>query len=849
MPTKFEIIEGFATPEATAHYPPNLQLESIHQTIKLTFNIENKIAWGSVTTRIRANSDNGRQVVFDAIDFSIKNVRGADSYSYDGEKISLNWNTSWEKGEERDVEIEYSVEEPISGLFFSHPDDKYPDRVQYAVTDHETERARYHIPCLDHPAVRCSIDFYLTAKEKYTILANGKLIEEKLNGDGTKTAHWKQAFPCPSYLITYAIGDFVKYEDTSTDVGKGEIPVAYFTISGFKAEDLKRTFDRTPEMLEWMIKKFKCPLEWDKYYQITAPDYAGAMENISMVTWGNYALLNTEEFAKEFWWVIDSINVHEMAHSWFGDMIVIREFTHGWLKESWAVYAESCYYEDTRNENEWKYDMYNNAIRYREESDTNYARPIVNNTYDSSWDMYDRHLYPGGAWRIHMLRKFIADKVSDQCFWNAVSDYLNTYKGKVVETVDFQRILEKHSGLSLQAFFDQWLYSPAYPKLKATFSYDEKTCLCSLKLEQNQVDEKKKIGVFKFPLDLMWETDENVFEHQKFEITEKVQTLYFTSDKKPKQIRFDPDYKLLCSLEFNPGTKMLERQLETGDVIAKIHAAEELVKKGKKKDLETIAKAYKTETFWGTKIQLAKFLAESPSLYGIRLLIEILENENDPMVLELLLRNFVNVRQPFVFDAMKKFLQRSTSYPHAFGTALRVIGSMRTDEAFQFLVNYPIPDDPKHMLRSNIFRAIGSIRSQKAIDYLQEKLSYGKEPEICRGAVVDGFISSLEWASDSERKKHLEKLFDIIPGEINENFLISIARSLSSMNDPSVIKALNLIKSKLSHQEHPLIERLKKKVQKAAKPDDEVKKLKKEIDSMKKSIKELKESVEKLNQK
>ena len=47
--------------------------------------------------------------------------------------------------------------------------------------------------------------------------------------------------------------------------------------------------------------------------------------------------------------------------------------------------------------------------------------------------------------------------------------------------------------MSLGAFFEQWLYNPGYPKIKASFSYDEKHKLGSLKIEQNQVDEKKKI--------------------------------------------------------------------------------------------------------------------------------------------------------------------------------------------------------------------------------------------------------------------------------------------------------------------------------------------------------------------
>ncbi|MBN2156428.1 MAG: M1 family metallopeptidase [Candidatus Lokiarchaeota archaeon] len=846
MSNNFQIIEGFASTDAKPHYPPNLQLEPIHQAIKLTFNLEKKIAWGSVTTTIRANSDNATTIKFDAIDFTIKSVQGADSYSYDGEKVTMTWNTAWKRGQIQEIVIQYSIEEPLSGLYFSYPDDKYPNRIAYVVTDHETERARYHIPCIDHPAIRCSIDFYLTANEKYTILANGRLIEEGKNGDGTKTAHWKQKFPCPSYLITYAIGEFVNFTDSVVDAGKGSIPIAYFTTNDFTSEALKRTFDRTPEMLEWMTKKFKCPLEWDKYYQIITPHYAGAMENISMVTWGSFALLHTEDVAKELWWRIDAINVHEMSHSWFGDMIVIREFTHGWLKESWAVYTESCYYEDTRDEDEWKYNMYNNSLRYREESDSKYARPIVNKTYDSSWDMYDRHLYPGGAWRIHMLRHLIKNHVSDECFWEAVSDYLNTYKGKVVETIDFQRKLEEHSGLSLQSFFDQWLYSPGYPKLKVKFNFDEKSHLASLKLDQTQIDEKKNIGVFQFPLEIMWETENGSFEREKFIISEKVQTLYFKCVKKPKQIRIDPDYVLLCSLEFNPGTDMLKQQLKTGDSIAKIQAAKELTKTGKKKDLETVFHAYRDEKYWGTKVELAKLLKESPSLYGMRLLRDLLEDESDPLVLTSLIHNFANVREFFVFDAMKNYLKRPVHYPYATATALEVIGTMRTDEAYKFLNTYSPPKDPKNIVKSGLYRAIGSIRTEQALEYLVKKIPYGEDAENCRSSIASALISSLSWMKESVRNRYLEKLTDIIPGETNELFLHNLARIISTVKDPLVITALKTIKRKLAKQDKPEIDRLIQKVQKSLSTEEEIRNLKSEIDSVKKSLKNLKEVVEKI---
>ncbi len=39
-----------------------------------------------------------------------------------------------------------------------------------------------------------------------------------------------------------------------------------------------------------------------------------------------------ETWAKEFQLLTDEVNVHEMAHSYFGDSVVMRHFEHVWLK-------------------------------------------------------------------------------------------------------------------------------------------------------------------------------------------------------------------------------------------------------------------------------------------------------------------------------------------------------------------------------------------------------------------------------------------------------------------------------------------------------------------------------------
>ena len=74
-------------------------------------------------------------------------------------------------------------------------------------------------------------------------------------------------------------------------------------------------------MLEWLPKKVGVPFPFPKYDQIAVPAIRGAMENISLVTWGHLHLVD-DKMALERQHLFNLVNIHEMAHSYFGDALV-----------------------------------------------------------------------------------------------------------------------------------------------------------------------------------------------------------------------------------------------------------------------------------------------------------------------------------------------------------------------------------------------------------------------------------------------------------------------------------------------------------------------------------------------
>ena len=76
--------------------------------------------------------------------------------------------------------------------------------------------------------------------------------------------------------------------------------------------------------------------------------------------------------------------------------------------EGWATYGIRLA-GDTLGEDALHLQMYEESLHYRNEADNRYLRPIMTRQFNSSFQMYDGHLYPGAAWRVHMLRHMLGE--------------------------------------------------------------------------------------------------------------------------------------------------------------------------------------------------------------------------------------------------------------------------------------------------------------------------------------------------------------------------------------------------------------------------------------------------------
>ena len=830
--------DSFTLPGAERHYPPDLELEPLHLEVRLALDLEAVSAGGAVTLTLRARRDGAQQLRLDAValqDLSVEDpAGGAIEWAYDGEHVVVRWLAPFAAEETRRLTVRYRVQEPTAGLYFSRPTAAYPNQPWFVATDHETERARHWLPCVDLPNARTRLDFHLRAESRLTILANGVLVAEEDHGDGTKTAHWRLDFPCPSYLICFAVGDFVSVEDGAVD----GVPVAYHACPPLSAEDLRRSFGRTPAMLSWMTAKLGMPFPFPKYHQIALPGIGGAMENISLVTWDDSYVLDAT-LAREWTRAVDETNLHEMAHSYFGDAVVCRDFAHAWLKESWAVYMEQVWFAETVGEDERAYQYWRDAKAYLQEADERYQRPIVTREFNSSWQMYDRHLYPGGACRLHTL----CAELGDETFWRGVRAYLARYSGQVVETDDFRRVLEEVSGRSLGRFFDQWFHSPGYPAVKVRFKHDAARGEGRFTIEQTQADAQTGERSFRLRTELGWVVDGNL-ALWPITLESARQTVIIPMPTAPQQVRFDPRGLVLHKLDLDPGETMLRRQLtEAGDVTGRIQAGLTLAARGGREGIAAIRAACQTEPFWGVRVEWMEALGKAGVDAALEALVERTLLEQDPRVLASVMRAIGHYRDPLMLEAVQARLAQDDLPYHAHAAALEALGAGRAEAPVNLLLEAAAREGFGGIVQAGAFRALAASRLPEALTALEEYVGYGASSNRSRPAAVSALADLGHRQERAARERVIDALTDLLR-DPNQKVAWAAARGLGTLEASSALGALEAFAAPRCRQEQVTVARLTAGIQAAgtARPGGKAD----ELDALRAQLRKLADRVEKL---
>jgi len=571
--------------------------DALHYRITLDVDMENKMLTGENTITLVPLNNGLETVILDAVSLVVTEV-------VDRNKVSLTFSQSEDKvtirlpGPHSHTDtvifsVHYYLKEQVLGLRFIEATENNPFQVS---SDCFPNKARQWIPCYDYPHDKITQDMIVTVDAKYKVLSNGSLTGIRENKPETKhTYHWKQSLSHSTYLINLSIADYVVIQDSL-----GSLPVNYW-VYPWNVEDAIRSFEKTPNMIDFFNRLYQYDYPWEKYDQVISAYMSGGAEATSATLLGEAAVTD-QRGALDF--SFEGVIAHEIAHQWWGDLVTLRSWEHTWMNESFATYSDYLYKVYAWGKEEGEYDLIRKKNAYLREAHNRYMRPIVFNRYESPEQNFDSHTYPKGACILHMLRYILGD----DSFFRTLSTFLHRHEFQPVTTQDFMKCVKDVTGKNMDWFFEQFLFYPGHAVFEVTKKWNESTKTLTLKIIQTQ-DKWDKVPIYKIPLNIGLYT-----AHEKrIEIVwldEKTEVFEFTLDARPLLVRFDDGNYLLKEWTFKKSEEELIYQARNDDLTGRLWAVNELSDfRESQKTVDVWSEIAVNDSFWAVREAAVRQLA------------------------------------------------------------------------------------------------------------------------------------------------------------------------------------------------------------------------------------------------
>ncbi|XP_043779302.1 aminopeptidase B isoform X1 [Cervus elaphus] len=337
-------------------------------------------------------------------------------FSHYGQALCVRFPQPCAAGERLQVRITYRVGEG-PGVCWLAPEQTAGKKKPFVYTQGQAVLNRAFFPCFDTPAVKCRYSALLEVPDGFTAVMSADAWEER----GPNKFFFRMSQPIPSYLIALAIGDLV-----SAEVGPRSRVWAEPCLINAAKEEYNGVIE---EFLATGEKLFG-PYVWGRYDVLFMPPSFpfGGMEN-PCLTFVTPCLLAGDRSLAD-------VIIHEIAHSWFGNLVTNANWGEFWLNEGFTMYAQRRI----------------SSVLFGVDPD----------------DTYNETPYEKGFCFISYLAHLVGDQ--DQ-FDDFLKAYVDEFKFQSILADDFLDFfldyfpeLKKKRVDSIPGFeFDRWLDTPGWP--------------------------------------------------------------------------------------------------------------------------------------------------------------------------------------------------------------------------------------------------------------------------------------------------------------------------------------------------------------------------------------------------
>ncbi|CAE6452278.1 unnamed protein product [Rhizoctonia solani] len=462
-----------------------VDLDILEETKTITFNSSELIL-----------HEEGLTVTSDALKTeqtqSVK-LTGVDQKS---ERASVQLTAPLPKGSKAKLRIGYEgkLTGSMLGYYYSSAHHEGQPR-NYTLTQFEPTAARRAFPCWDEPALKATYSVTMISREDTVSLSNmpatnekpfvesefsesekggvGKLVKMKMktkvegttvNKKGWKITTFEKSPPMSSYLVAFANGHFEYLESSYTSPISGKtrpLPTKDIIHQAQFALDVKA------KVLPIYEKVFDVEYPLPKLDTLVANDFdAGAMENWGLITGRTSVFLFDEKksdlAAKKR---VATVQSHECAHMWFGDIVTMNWWNSLWLNEGFATIAGEVIIID-KVFPEWRVHsefITHHLERALELDAQRSSHPIEVDCPDANQinQIFDALSYSKAASMLRMLARYVGEDV----FLKGVSIYLKKRLYGNSDPKDLWDGISEASGVDVGKVMKNWVFEIGFPFL------------------------------------------------------------------------------------------------------------------------------------------------------------------------------------------------------------------------------------------------------------------------------------------------------------------------------------------------------------------------------------------------
>lgn len=390
-------------------------------------------------------------------------------------------------------------------------------------------------------------DFSLTFRTPKSLkfASIGQLVQADTQGN-TLVTKWKSEQP--TNQVSFNIGEFEEFS-----INDPRIPPVKVQINS-EAHRLIREYIPTSRhaphdvgsdvanSLAFFTNSFGQPL-FRSYYATEIPYFHGqAFPGMIHLSWVTF--LGLSEKGED-----ESFRAHEMAHQWFGIGVEPAGDRDAWISEGFSEFAGMWYMQlILRDSNKYLKMLKDSRAEIRRQRGKSMPLGLGYRALESWKGAYSLTTYQKGAWVLHMLRNMMIDSrnMSEARFQAMMRDFYQTYRGKRATTLDFQRVVERHIGLPMDWFFEQWINGTDVPTYTFAWKAEpQDTAGFPTRIRIRQADVPENFAMY-VPLLIKFDQGES-FVRVLVRGTSTEATLRLPA--RPKSIEFNPFESVLADVK------------------------------------------------------------------------------------------------------------------------------------------------------------------------------------------------------------------------------------------------------------------------------------------------------------